>query len=567
MEAIAQEVSGRISAGQILLGDNPRTHFDPVKLAELKEGIKAAGGILQPLLVRPTDAGLVLVAGGRRLRSVLEIWGPDREVPYLSREMSDEEARAFALQENVQRDAMSPTEEAVAAARILADCNGDHDEGARRLGMSRSTFDKRLALMNCSPAVQTALNERKIDLGHAELLASIARDKQDVALANIFKAKITVAQLKAMIGELAKKMADAIFDRSECTTCPHNSDNQAALFQESIGTGHCTNSACYDEKTEKDLEARRVALTDTFPRVEIVRPGDNFKVIALVASGANGVGEEQAAACRACANFGAVVSAIPGKLGKQVGNQCFDTVCNKSKVEERIKAEKEAAAEAEAETKADQSKPSAAKAQNGATTKKAAPKKPAPTVADAPRVKEYRVKIWRKATKKELMLQPDKNLTVLVAMGVAGELRHISGVMLNDAFGKMLGGDKVSMTSKLPEAIEAVTAIDTERRQTMIHGITVSTIDSLEERRLIDVMQYLQVDLAKHWTLNPEFLKLLTKSEIEVLAEEIGLKAHMGDKFAKTMKLKVDDIVKGLLSVQGFEYAGRVPRSMQFKKP
>ncbi|MBP0532805.1 hypothetical protein J8J19_21800, partial [Mycobacterium tuberculosis] len=83
---------------------------------------------------------------------------------------------------NVQRADMAPSEEAVAAADIVGDLKGDRDEAARQLGWPRSTLDRRLALMNCSPAVLDALNTRSIQLGHAELLATLTKEKQDLFL-------------------------------------------------------------------------------------------------------------------------------------------------------------------------------------------------------------------------------------------------------------------------------------------------------------------------------------------------------------------------------------------------
>jgi ParB family chromosome partitioning protein len=100
----------------------------------------------------------------------------------------------------------------------------------------------------------------------------------------------------------------------------------------------------------------------------------------------------------------------------------------------------------------------------------------------------------------------------------------------------------------------------------MTMGIAASAMDAIEERRLVEIMQYLELDLKNHWQLNSEFLDLLTKSEIEVLCEEIGLKAVLGKNFSKVLGQKKDDIIKALLKVEGFEYKGRVPRSMQYTK-
>jgi ParB family chromosome partitioning protein len=560
-----QITQGTIPVGKLIKGRNPRVYFDPVEMEELKSTVREAGGILQPILVRYVDDGLQLVAGERRCRAAFDVLGEEYSIPYMAREMTDAEVDNYALIENIQRSKMAPTEEAAASARILANCHGDRNEAARQLGWSRSTLDSRLALMNCSEAVQKALNERKIDLGHAELLASVSREKQDQALAGIFEKKVSVADLKQMLARIAKSMSVAIFDKKDCTNCQHNSDNQSVLFSESIGSGSCTNGGCYDAKTEAELQIRRDALAEDYPRVEIVRPGDNFKIIKLVAEGPKGVGDEQAKACKGCANFGAAISAVPDKLGKAYPDQCFDIACNSQKVAARITAEKEEQAAAQAQKPVANGEPKT-KLATSAGKKTESAKKPAPTVQDSTRLKEYRAKVWRLVTKKELMAHKDVNLAVLIGLCLAGEIRHVSSTKFSEGFGKLTQQVDSSFVADLPKALDAASDLSEEHRQTMIMGIAASAMDSIEERNLIKTMKFIKVDLAKHWKLNKEFLGLLTKSEMEALADEIGLKAALGEKLPKLMKQKNEEIIKALLAVEGFEYAGKLPRSMQYDK-
>ncbi|NWN27638.1 chromosome partitioning protein ParB, partial [Escherichia marmotae] len=76
------------------------------------------------------------------------------------------------------------------AVRYLAACQGDRAEAARRLGWSRAKLDRRLALADLSDTVKTALDERRIKVGHAELLAAVPADKQDKALETIIAASL-----------------------------------------------------------------------------------------------------------------------------------------------------------------------------------------------------------------------------------------------------------------------------------------------------------------------------------------------------------------------------------------
>uniref|UniRef100_UPI003F4938E9 PRTRC system ParB family protein n=1 Tax=Cupriavidus necator TaxID=106590 RepID=UPI003F4938E9 len=188
-----------IAVGKINPGRNPRKYFDPAEMAELTDSVRE-NGVIQPILIRPLgDDTFELVAGERRLRAAKAAHGDDYPIPVTIREMSEEEAERLALIENVQRADMAPSEEAVAAARIVGQLKGDREEAAKILGWSRSTLDKRLALMNCSTSVLDALNTRTIQLGHAELLATLAKDKQDKLLPVIVGEKKSMAELKKTI--------------------------------------------------------------------------------------------------------------------------------------------------------------------------------------------------------------------------------------------------------------------------------------------------------------------------------------------------------------------------------
>jgi ParB family chromosome partitioning protein len=554
-----QSNQSHMRVGNIHKGRNPRTYFDPVETAELESSVSAKG-VIQPILIRPVNNWFEIVAGERRWRAALKVLGDDYEIPVLIKDLSDEEADELALIENVSRANMSPTEEAVAAAKVLGRCSGNRDEAAKRLGWTRKTMDKRLALMNCSPSVMVALNERKIQLGHAELLAAVPKDRQEKAVVNLLSRSVlpTVAEFKAGLEQISQAMAAAIFDKTDCTSCIHNSGNQQALFADSVSEGHCTNSDCFNQKTEDMLEAKKKSLEENYPRVVIVRQGENNTVIKLVAEGATGVGTEQAAACRSCKSFGAAISAIPGKVGNVYESQCFDTSCHTKKVGERLLAEKKAAAKpatASATAKPADSKPVTGKgAEKSTITSKAT----VTSVQDTQRVVDYRIGVWRKALKKELFADPHKNLCMLIGIMMTCGGTNVSSTKLASGF--------EAMTSQKPpvgnvgEAAAMVAEVDDKVRSQMLSGIVISITDSIEKSNLPEMLKFMQVDLAKYWKLNAEFLDLLTKSEIEVIAEELGLKAALGEKYAKAKSGKKDEFIKALMEIEGFVYEGKIPK-------
>ncbi|WER50747.1 PRTRC system ParB family protein [Cupriavidus sp. WKF15] len=549
-----------IAVGKINPGRNPRKYFDPAEMAELTDSVRE-NGVIQPILIRPLGGdSYELVAGERRLRAAKEAHGDYYEIPVTIREMSEEEADRLALIENVQRADMAPSEEAVAAARIVGQLKGDRDEAARVLGWSRSTLDKRLALMNCSEAVLDALNTRALQLGHAELLATLAKDKQDKLLPVIIAEKKSIAELKKTIEAAACSLATAIFDKADCAACPHNSSLQTEMFGEAIATGNCTNRACYSQKTDKQLETVAYGLKDEYPVIRIVRAGDNHTRVQLVVDGPTGVGEEQAKACHACENFGAAVSALPDSMGKVYRGQCFDTACNTKKVAARLKAERDTKAATQAPAKAAASAQAASKG----TTKATAEEKPVTQISESEKVKAYRTALWRKALRREAAASADTANTYLLAMALTGLSRHIAGDTMGKIFEKLV--DEKSSATDIKKNLSAVHDLDAGKRQNLTIALTVAAIEGIDVSHLVALCQYHKLDLRQHWNLqkSKDFLEMLTKSEMKVLADELGLRAALGDNFAKAFNKSKPELIEALLNVEGFDYSGKVPKVLCF---
>lgn len=550
--------SNTLRLGDIQPGRNPRKYFDPAKMAEMIESVRAQG-VIQPVLVRPLEDGQhQLVAGERRLRAAREAHGEDYPMPVVIREMDEFEARSLALIENIQRDDMAPSEEAVAAAEIVGLCQGDRDEAARQLGWTRAVLDARLALMNCSASVLEALNTRTIKLGHAELFAAFTKEQQDKILPVVVKEGHTVADLKSVLERASCSLSAAIFDKSDCAGCQHNSAAQAEMFGESIATGNCTNRNCYNEKTEKQLDATAAGLRDEFQTVRIVRPGDNHTRIQLVADGAKGVGVEQSKACYACQNFGAAVSALPDSLGKVYKGQCFDTVCNMKKVAARIKSEKPEPAAAKAASSNGTSK--ASSAAKGEKPAAAAPE--ATVVSESDRVKTYRVALWRKALRREVSQDAALARRYLLAIVATGQARSIEAGPLNTIWERLID-DKPSV-SDFGKAATAAATLAADNEGKLMIAVTMSAIQGVDVAYLTTMCRHHRLDLAKYWKLDKEFLELITKSEMKVVADELGLRAAMGENFKKVFGKSKSEVIDALLSVDGFDYAGKVLKVLKF---
>lgn len=544
----------------------PREYLDANEMTELKESIKSLG-LIQPIVVFEVEGEegvFELIGGERRWRAMTELYGTDVEIPVLIKDVPADVAEAMALSENIQRAQMSPAEEAAGASRLLGELKGDRDETARKMGWSRTTLDKRLALMNCSANVRSALTFRKIDLGHAELLAAVPQEQQDKVLEQMQKlpALPSVAQLKSMLEAVSKPLEKAIFDKTACTSCHHNSENQKALFGESISTGNCTNGSCYEDKTEVELLSRAEALKPDWPTIRIMRVGEDALFVKLVAEGATGVGEEQAKACRGCANYGVAISAVPGLVGATQEGSCFDTDCNQKKVLARIKADKAAKAAPPNAPSAPGIKNSgnaAAKVPNGGKGKGKG--KAAASVTVSQRVKDYREKVWRTVVQTELLSSSTKSLDVLMSLALTSQIRSVSSSSMR----KLLEPHAITVDShNVGACANEVAAMDKEVRQELLYGIAAQAFLDIEIGQVKSVLKYLDADLGKHWKLNAEYLELLTKSDIEALADEISLSAALGDQLKKLLADKKDELIKGLLAAPGFVYEGVVPSAMHW---
>ncbi|MFL9876481.1 PRTRC system ParB family protein [Paraburkholderia megapolitana] len=539
---------------RIRIGRNPRTYFDPVKMAELKASI-GERGVDTAIIVRPVDDGFYeIIAGGRRYRAALETRGENYEIPVSVRDVDLVEARVIALIENTQREDLSPAEEARDAAELLGLRQGDRDEVAKLCGWSRATLDARLALMNCTSAVLDALTSRQIKLGHAELLAALSKENQDKVLPIIVAEKRSVTDVRKLVESVACVLAVAIFDRAECAGCQHNSATQAQMFGESISTGNCTNRTCFNEKTEKQLEATAATLRDEFPVVRIVRAGDNNTRIQLAIDGPNGVGLEQAKACNACQNYGVAVSALPDSLGKAFRGQCFDTVCNMRKVAARISAEKKAAAPAAG--KAERQKP-AAKADAGTGTNSSVT-----VVAESDKVKKYRVELWRKALRRDIGADATLARQYLIAIVVAGHSRQISESAFRTFWERLT--DEKPPVNDVAKAAAAVQATGDETQSNLLLAITFAAIEGIDVAHLAQLCRHHKLDLRKHWKLSKEFLELITKSEMMVVADELGIRAALGDNFKKVFAKPKNEVIDALLTVGGFDYTGKLPKVLTF---
>src|SRR5207244_1870148 len=152
----------------------PRQDVDQAALEELKSSIQQAG-LLQPVVVRPRPRadgdGYELIAGERRLRACQAL-GWDR-IPAVKRDVDDRTALTLALIENLQRDDLSPVDEARGYERLIAEFSLTHQDVADAVGRDRSTVANALRLLKLPAGVLALLHSGELSVGHARALLAL----------------------------------------------------------------------------------------------------------------------------------------------------------------------------------------------------------------------------------------------------------------------------------------------------------------------------------------------------------------------------------------------------------
>ncbi|WP_214761222.1 nucleoid occlusion protein [Exiguobacterium sp. s129] len=152
----------------------PRKVFEPAKIEELATTI-SEHGLLQPIVVRKADGDCYeIIAGERRFRAVKSLgWSA---IPAIVRDMDDDTTAALALIENLQREQLSPIEEAEAYDRLLALNGLTQDALAKSLGKSQSTIANKLRLLKLPEDVKQSLRDRRINERHARALLPLKEE-------------------------------------------------------------------------------------------------------------------------------------------------------------------------------------------------------------------------------------------------------------------------------------------------------------------------------------------------------------------------------------------------------
>ena len=184
--------------------DQPRKHFDEESLSGLAESI-TENGLLQPIAVRPKrlGTGYLIIAGERRWRAA-RLAGLD-EVPVLIKDVTDEQAAALALIENLQREDLDPIEVAEGCRQLIEKYGLTQETAAKRLGKSRSAVTNSLRLLALPEDIRAKVSAGELSFGHAKVLLSLPNEAlMHTAVEEILEKGLNVRQTEALCKKLAK---------------------------------------------------------------------------------------------------------------------------------------------------------------------------------------------------------------------------------------------------------------------------------------------------------------------------------------------------------------------------
>ena len=259
---------------------NPRKDFRSETLQELADSIRQVG-VLQPICVRPKEGGFEIVYGERRYWAAA--MAGLKFIPALVRELSDAEAEDAAITENLQREDVTPREEAAAYKRALESGRHTIESLVGKFGKSEAYIRSRLKLCDLIDALAEQLDREEISVGVATEIAKYDAAVQQEVYEEHFSDGCRLSWKNARIREIARRLYDRYmtrldtyrFDKTECHTCHHNTANQILFKDECTdGCAGCQNRTCMMRKNDEYLVQQALQLLKADPRTVLATVGD-----------------------------------------------------------------------------------------------------------------------------------------------------------------------------------------------------------------------------------------------------------------------------------------------------
>ncbi|EAH4404675.1 ParB/RepB/Spo0J family partition protein [Listeria monocytogenes serotype 1/2b] len=183
----------------------PRKIFDTKAINELRDSIKIHG-VLQPIILRNTDKGYEIVVGERRFRAAKE--AKLKEIPAVVRDLTEEEMMELSVIENLQREDLSPLEEAESYQFLMKKLGLTQAKLAERVGKSRPYIANFVRLLTLPEEVQVMLRDGSLSAGHGRVLLGLKLKKNIISTAKKAVAQgLTVRQLEDVVNNLNENVS------------------------------------------------------------------------------------------------------------------------------------------------------------------------------------------------------------------------------------------------------------------------------------------------------------------------------------------------------------------------
>ncbi len=210
-----------------------RTAFNEEKIDELAESIRE-NSLVQPIVVTKTGRKYMLIAGERRWRAAKK--AGLASVPCIQKDMDDENLLTVSLIENIQREDLSPLEEASAYDRMINEFSMTQQMIAEKVGKSRSTVANTLRILSLPEELRTLIDGEKITAGHARALLSIKDSQKRKKLAEkILKEKLTVRETERLATIASGKVKNNV-KKALVKTKNYEIEGLIENFEKALGT-------------------------------------------------------------------------------------------------------------------------------------------------------------------------------------------------------------------------------------------------------------------------------------------------------------------------------------------
>ncbi|MGO2789738.1 MAG: ParB/RepB/Spo0J family partition protein [Lactobacillus delbrueckii] len=246
----------------------PRKNFDEKKLAELAESIKE-NGVLQPIIVRRSVGGYEIIAGERRCRAS-ELAGP-ATIPAIIRQFDESQMMEVAILENLQREDLTPLEEAQAYEMLQKNLGLTQEEVSKKMGKSRPYITNYLRLLTLPQKTKGLLQRGELSMGQARTLLGLKdKDRIDELAKRVVKEGMPVRKVEALVAKMnergqkqkKKNAGKSAFVRASESQLAAKFGSPVSITENKTGKGHLSIDFASPDELNRILDLLGVNLDD-----------------------------------------------------------------------------------------------------------------------------------------------------------------------------------------------------------------------------------------------------------------------------------------------------------------